>query len=133
MRTIPILVLACLTGGSTLVSSAYAQQSAPPGLQPLDEPISLPAPSTVSSTPTSPRERQEPGATNETRLPGGRVTEIEVRSGGSTYYLHPQTAAGGAQRDSARTTQWNILNFNTPQSGRNASPPAPVPPPPRAD
>ena len=76
----------------------------------------------------------------ETRLPGGRVTEIEVRSGASRYYLQPQTAAGGARSDSTdaqRPVQWNILNFDLPRAADPATDTAPaiapVPPPPRAD
>jgi hypothetical protein len=79
----------------------------------------------------------------EKRAPGGRVTEIEVRSGASTYYLKPQftpgsAAPGNAQSGSLRTPQWNVLNFDLPtarSSDRRANGPesTPVPPPPRTN
>lgn len=82
---------------------------------------------------TIPQRPQGDTSSTETRLPGARVTEIEVRSGGSTYYLRPQDATGAAP--AGRTTQWNILQFDAGRAGstaRQAAEPAlaPVPPPP---
>lgn len=123
MRAFPALnfLLACLTAGA--LSAAGATD-----LQPLPD---TPAPHTPIPAPPD-----RAFSADETRLPGGRVTEIEVRTGGSRYYVQPQTPAGGARPEGERTVRWNILNFDPPRapapSGRTQEI-APVPPPPRAD
>lgn len=119
----------CLMAGA-FVPAALAQERRPAGLQPIEEVDERPVPSGAAQAPRN--------TEGETRLPGGRVTEIEVNRGTSTYYLRPQTAAGGVQRDSGRTVQWNVFNFDLParRSERSTAAPdsaAPVPPPPRAD
>lgn len=130
MRTLNALpfLLACLASGA-LAPAAIAQNGTPGGkLQPLED---LGEPNTAIPAPQTGR-----FSSTETRLPGGRVTEIEVRSGASRYYLQPQTAAGGARSDSPRPVQWNILNFDLPRAANpsaGAATAAPVPPPPRAD
>jgi len=123
MRAFPalILLLACLATGALVPAGAS-------DLQPLPD---EPAPHTPIPAPPDPA-----FSSSETRLPGGRVTEIEVRTGGSRYYLQPQTPAGGARPESERTVRWNILNFDPPRAGTpsdQAPELAPVPPPPRAD
>jgi hypothetical protein len=66
---------------------------------------------------------------------GGRVTEIKVQSGKSTYYLKPNEQAGNAQPGDAqsntnRPAQWKVLEFDlgtvpqsTESSGTQAEPP----------
>lgn len=123
-RSLRFLLSACL---ATLSTFAAAQ-----ALQPVEE---SEAPTTL--IPERDAGRRAPDGFSETRLPGGRVTEVEVRSGGSTYYVRPQSATGASQ--TGRTAQWNILNFDTargaaPAAARDAAPampaPAEVPPPP---
>lgn len=95
----------------------------------------------------TPRARNDaPDGVTEKRARGGRVTEIQVRNNGSTYYLRPQLPIGSAlpgdtQSGAGRTAQWNILNFELPRSagpntGRvesDARLQAPLPPPPRTN
>jgi hypothetical protein len=125
MRALAIrsFLLICLTAAALLPAAAKAQQGQ---LQALEEPDQ---PGTTPGTVRAGRD-----SATETRLPGGRVTGIEVRRGTSTYYLQPQTAAGGA-RESGRTAQWNVLNFDLPQgrAAQSAPQPALVPPPPRSN
>jgi len=47
----------------------------------------------------------------------GKVTEVKVKSGKSTYYLKPNEPAGSAARgdlqsDEVRPAQWQILEFD---------------------
>ena len=116
----PTFLIGCLAFGALPFAAAG-------GMQPLPDEV---APQAPIPTPSSPA-----FSSSETRLPGGRVTEIEVNTGGSHYYLQPQTPTGSARESSARTTQWNILNFDTrrPASSAPAPEAVPVPPPPRAD
>lgn len=127
-RSLRFLLSACLA-----ITSTFAAAQA---LQPVEE---SDAPTTL--IPERDAVRRAPDGLSETRLPGGRVTEVEVRSGGSTYYVRPQSATGASQ--AGRTAQWNILNFDTargaaPPAARDAAPtaapampaPAEVPPPP---
>jgi hypothetical protein len=68
---------------------------------------------------------------SEKRAPGGRITEIKVTSGNSTYYLKPDDPAGGPG-NSVRTAQWEILRFDlrTPNETVEAAASTPLPPPP---
>ena len=48
---------------------------------------------------------------------GGKVTEVKVQSGKSTYYLKPNEQAGNAQPGDAqsntnRPAQWKVLEFD---------------------
>lgn len=53
----------------------------------------------------------------EKRAPGGKVTEVKVTSGKSTYYLKPNDQAGSTlpgdmQGNSARAAQWEVMEFD---------------------
>lgn len=117
------------------VQPALAQQNAappPPRLEKLEEGEE------PAVTIRKPAERK----IEEKRAPGGKVTEVKVTSGGSTYYLKPNDPAGSAlpgdQEGTAnRGAQWEIFQFDwfskQPKEGADdAAPdqPAPVPPPP---
>ena len=61
----------------------------------------------------------------------GKVTEVKVKSGKSTYYLKPNDPAGSAARgdlesDQIRAAQWPILEFDL---GRKKVNPKEVEPP----
>lgn len=58
----------------------------------------------------------------------GKVTEVKVTSGGSTYYLKPNTPAGSAvpgdaQSDISRPAQWHVMEFdlNRPKDPKEAA------------
>ncbi len=72
----------------------------------------------------------------EERREQGRVTEVKVTSGSSTYYLKPNTpvgnsAPGDVTGSANRGPQWKVLEFdfgNTkkkPQDQEDAATPAP--------
>lgn len=125
-----------LTTIGTTPFAAHAQEATarttPPVLERLVE--------DASDKAAAPPRTSAPASTTEKRAPGGRVTEIRVSNGGSTYYLRPQSPASTAlSAGEGRTTQWNVLNFELPGSAKpersvsDATAPAPVPPPPRAN
>lgn len=123
-----------LCGALAAASPLTHAQDAPKG-QPILEPL---IEDELAEAPSGKRGTSDKASSTETRLPGGRVTGIEVRSGGSTYYLKPQTATGSAAAgevlgSSGRTAQWNVLNFDLPtRTGakrENAPAAADVPPP----
>ena len=140
MRTLMAMVVAA-TGiaAAALPLSALAQQSndngppqRPPQLQPLEE---------GEEPAVTIRPPDTKGRISEKRAPGGKVTEIKVTSGGSTYYLKPDVAAGSTlpgdmQSSGLRAAQWEVLEFDLSRSKEakevDAVQPdaAPVPPPP---
>ncbi|HEY4542258.1 MAG TPA: hypothetical protein VIG66_07795 [Noviherbaspirillum sp.] len=113
-----------------MTSTAGAQAVAPSSeaLQPLERIEGTPPAKTHSAEPNT----DAIGAT-ETRLPGGRVTEITVHSGNSTYTMRPQTPTSAAGRDSGRTVQWNVFSFDPPRGQAPQIEAAPVPPPPSSN
>lgn len=84
---------------------------APPKLENVE---TIPPPrGTINATPKSAR-----GGTKITeKKDGGRVTEVKVQAGGSTYSMKPNTPAGNAQvgdvqsGNGIRPPQWTILEF----------------------
>ena len=84
---------------------------APPKLETI-EPSATPRPS-INVTPKSAR-----GGTKITeKKEGGRVTQVQVQTGPSTYTMKPNAPAGNAQPGdvqsggSTRTPQWTVLEF----------------------
>jgi hypothetical protein len=85
----------------------------------------------------------EQGRIVEKRAYGGRVTEVQVTSGKSTYYLKPNAPAGSAaysdtQGNSLGAAQWRIGEFDLrrsdeaktsePAQGGPSAPPPPTGP-----
>ena len=131
------LVVACVAVYISLPAGAQQQSGGPPQQPPqlerLDEGE---APAVTDRKPEPPR-----SVVTEKRAYGGRVTEIEVQSGRSTYYLQPNTQGGSAmpgETDSSRmrAPQWRIGEFDLRrgEEARKAADPsaAGVPPPPTA-
>jgi hypothetical protein len=59
----------------------------------------------------------------ETRERGGKVREVKVTSGGSTYYLRPNDPAGSAlpgdtQSNTTRAAQWEVGTFGGPEEAK---------------
>jgi hypothetical protein len=91
---------------------AFAQQAAgaanpPPRLEKLEEGE---APAVTVRPPGSERQITQ-------KREQGRVTEVKVKSGNSTYYLKPNVPAGSAtpgdaQSDTTRPAQWRVLEFD---------------------
>lgn len=138
---------------------AFAQQQPQPQQAPQQQAQQQPAQQPPSEKPPK-LERVEPGSEiPATTLPsragtqikerkqGGVVTEVEVRAGGSHYYMKPNVPAGNAQpgdvqSSAIRAPQWPVLEFDmnrkrkeaaaTEGPAGNAPAPAaaPAPPPP---
>jgi hypothetical protein len=113
-----------------------AQQSnkneAPPKLERVEPGSDVPATSLPSRSRTQIKETRD----------GGQVTEVEVNSSGSHYYMKPNTPPGNAVPGSAsgnsiRAPQWKVGEFDLSgkrkaanETGTNTPAPADVPPPP---
>jgi hypothetical protein len=118
---------------ATQAGAALAQQSttqpvpsqAPPKLERIEPGSDVPATTIPSRRGTE---------ITETRAEGGAVTEVEVRSGGSHYYMQPNNQPGNAQTNSIRAPTWKVGEFDLSGKRKAASDtavaPADVPPPP---
>jgi hypothetical protein len=136
--------------------SALAQQPAQTAAQTAAQTTPLPAaqqPQTAPNQAPPKLERVEPGSDvpastipsrtrtqiKETR-DGGQVTEVEVNSSGSHYYMKPNNPAGNAQPgtvtgERVRAPQWKVGEFDLSGKRKAASDstaptPADAPPPP---
>lgn len=135
MRSFKALHLAAFVASCASILPAAAQQQGsappPPQLQKLEEGEE------PAVTIRKPREERK---IEEKRAPGGKVQEIRVTSGRSTYYLRPNTPAGSAQpgdQESAanRGAQWEVMEFDigrrqTKEGEVEQQEPAAPPPPP---
>ena len=140
MRTLTVRQIALASdAASTMPLAALAQQPdagapPPPQTEPL---VEGEAPAITIRKP------DQQNQTTEKRAPGGKVTEIKVISGGSTYYLKPNDQAGSAvvgdaQSNVNRPAQWQIGEFDLGQRREDqeaqteqeaAAPPPPAPAP----
>ena len=123
------IAIVLISGFGLLSAAAASAQSgdkapAPPRLELLEE---IPAP--AATAPASP----PPKLTEEERK-DGRITSTRVQTGGSTYYVTPNTPPGNAMPGDAqspgnRPAQWKIFEFNTQplnEKRRDASAPEPA-------
>jgi hypothetical protein len=121
--------------------SALAQQSAQPAAQPQTAPNQAPPKlervEPGSDVPASTIPSRTRSQIKETR-DGGQVTEVEVNSSGSHYYMKPNNPAGNAQPgtvtgERVRAPQWKVGEFDLSGKRKAASDstaPADAPPPP---
>jgi hypothetical protein len=127
------IVAACVALYVTLPVGAQQQAgdaAQPPQLERLDEGE---APAVTVRKPEQPR-----SVVTEKRAYGGRVTEIQVQSGRSTYYLQPNAQGGSATAgdvDSGRmrAPQWRVGEFDLrrgDEAKKASDPTAAVPAPP---
>ncbi len=139
LRTSPLwkILSLCLVAhagtvlAQTTPAPAPAPAEAPPKLE-IIEPDRRPRP-TINATPKSAK-----GTKITEKKTGGRVTEVKVESGPSTYTMKPNTPAGNAQvgdvqsGNAIRPPQWTILEFGPgkkkpPVEGADATVDAPPP------
>ena len=128
------LIAICLLAYASSATSAGAQtnkQTEPPKMERLDESqpgVTINPQSGAKTKITQKREQ-------------GRVTEVKVQSGNSTYYMKPNASAGNAmpgdaQSNAIRAPQWQIMEFDL--GGKRNKPaeeeaePSALPPPPLA-
>jgi hypothetical protein len=117
LRTSPLwnIVSLCLIAhaGAALAQSAPTpakQSEAPPKLDTIEQ--DRRPPPTINATPKSAK-----GTKITEKKDGGRVTEVKVQAGPSTYTMKPNTPAGNAQvndvqnGNAIRPPQWTILEF----------------------
>ena len=129
MRSLKIWPVAASLAALAMPLPTSAQQPAetPPRLEKLEEGE---APAITIRKPDSERKITE-------KRQGGKVTEIKVQSGKSTYYLKPNEPAGSAlpgdaQSNSIRAPQWLIKEFDlgpNPEIQEAEAAQTPAPPP----
>ena len=139
MPRIPALAPAlslCLLAHAGLALAQTTPSQAPPKLERIEEgsdtPITVTPPKSSKSKITEKKE-------------GGRVTEVTVQSGKSTYIMKPHVPAGNAQPGDGQTgairaPQWKVLEFDLGKKKKTdreddgasteATPAKPAPPPP---
>ncbi len=133
IRSLALFIAFCAT---PLVTSAQqVQQTPPPQLEPLEE-GEAPA-ITIRKGEGGDEGEGEGGPQITEKREGGRVTEIKVRSGNSTYYLNMNDQAGNAQpgdvQSASRPAQWRIKEFDlslpeeVPAASSTEAPPPPPP------
>jgi hypothetical protein len=126
LASLPLALLA--PAGAALAHQKPSE--APPKLeiveQGSDTPITVTPPKTGGTKITEKKE-------------GGRVTEVKVKSGKSSYTMKPNVPAGNAQPGDAqsgaiRAPQWTVLEFDLNKKKKtdkeNVPEPANAPPPP---
>lgn len=114
-------------------AQAQAQQTpseAPPKLERIEE---------GSDSPVTVTPRSRGRTTITEKRDGGRVTEVTVDTGNSTYIMRPNVPAGNAQPGDAqssalRAPQWKVMEFDFAKKkqteGEQQDTGAPPPPPP---
>ena len=136
LRTSRLLTLASLLSLACVAPAALAQaqqkpSEAPPKLQVEDD-----------GAPITNAPQKQGGTKITEKKEGGRVTEVKVKAGPSTYTMKPNVPAGNAQPGDAqssaiRAPQWTVLEFdlggkkkNTDKEAVPDAAAAPAPPPP---
>ncbi len=134
MRTLKVwpIIAAFAAAFATLLPAMAQQQSGdvpPPRLEQLEE---------GEAPAVTIRQPDRRSKTSEKRAPGGKVTEVNVSTGGSTYHLKANDQTGSAlpgdgQSSTMRAAQWEVLEFDLKRSKEaDEAQSATVPPPPAA-
>jgi hypothetical protein len=131
MRKTTICSLLTLSA-ALLAASAVNAQSAPPAAD-----IAPPPPETQrleqgDAPAVTIRQPETKGKITEKKSQG-RVTEVKVQTGRSTYYAHPNDPAGSAMRsdaqsDVARPVQFKVGEFGPPKHKEPEEPAQTLPP-----
>lgn len=106
--TLSPLMALCLLAHAGAALAQSTPSSAPPKLERIEEGSDTPI--TVTPAKSANRKITE-------KKEGGRVTEVKVESGKSTYYMKPNVPAGNAQPGDAqssaiRAPQWKVMEFD---------------------
>ena len=121
----------CLLAPAALAQTPPKPSEAPPKMQVEDD-----------GAPITNAPQKQGGTRIVEKKEGGRVTEVKVKAGPSTYTMKPHVPAGNAQpgdgqSSAIRAPQWTVLEFdiggkkkNTEQEAVPEATPAPAPPPP---
>jgi hypothetical protein len=123
-------LLAVVAGTQPVAAQQSSGDAAPLKLERLEEVDTATAPKSSADIKTRITEERD----------RGYVTSIKVESGYGTYYLKPNTPAGSAVSDDARSSstgaaQWQILEFDwkrQPEKAREAAAQAAIAAPPPA-
>ena len=120
----------CLLAHAGLAMAQQKPSEAPPKLEIIEQGSDTP----ITVTPPKPS-----GAKITEKKEGGRVTEVKVKSGKSSYTMKPNVPPGNAQpgdgtSSAYRAPQWTVLEFDLNKKKKtdkeNVPEPANAPPPP---
>lgn len=120
-----------------LAPAAFAQ--AQPQPRPAEAPPKLEVIEEGADTPITVTPPKTGGAKITEKKEGGRVTEVKVKSGKSSYTMRPNIPAGNAQpgdgqSSAIRAPQWTVMEFDLGGKKKNtdkeAVPDAAIAPPP---
>ena len=125
LRTSTLLTLLAL---SALAQAQQTPSQVPPKLERIEDGSDTP----ITVTPKAPEKKITE------KKEQGRVTEVKVKSGKSTYTMKPNVPAGNAQQgdgqsSAIRAPQWQVLEFDLSKkkkTDKEDEPAASVPPPP---
>ncbi|MES2017142.1 MAG: hypothetical protein V4484_11660 [Pseudomonadota bacterium] len=124
------LLSLCLLAHVGLATAQQKPSEAPPKLEIIEQ---------GSDTPITIAPPKQGGTKITEKKEGGRVTEVKVKSGKSSYTMKPNNPAGNAQpgdgtSNTLRAPQWTVLEFDLGKKKKtdreNVPEPAPAPPPP---
>jgi len=134
-----ILLLGMLAYAS-LAQAQQAPSSAPPKLERIEEGSATP----ITVTPKQRSDANRSGTSINEKREGGRVTEVEVTTGGSSYTMKGAAPGsviqtGDASGSTLRPPQWKVMEFDLfkkkqkdgeeADAGTANAPPPPLPPP----
>lgn len=121
----------CLLALAGYANAQQTPSSAPPKLERIEEGSDTP----ITVTPQASQQKKI-----TEKKEGGRVTEVQVKTGKSSYIMKPNVPAGNAQpgdgqSSAIRAPQWQVLEFDLGRKKKNTepredeTPAAPAPPP----
>jgi hypothetical protein len=122
----------CLLTHAGMATAQQKPSEAPPKLEVIEQ---------GSDTPITVTPPKSAGTKITEKKEGGRVTEVKVKSGNSSYTMKPNVPAGNAQPGDAqssafRAPQWTVLEFDLNKKKKtdreNVPEAADAPPPPVA-
>lgn len=131
--SVPLLLLLALSGNAVAQNARTVPSDAPPKLERLEEG----PPPQSGITVGKPKSDK---STTEKRDATGAITETEVKTGGTTYYVRPNTQPGNAQpgdlqSSGNRAAQFKVKEFDlgrkkvpNPADATQALEPAQAPP-----
>ena len=122
-----------------LAPVAFAQAQSQPQPRPSEAPPKLEVIEQGADAPITVAPPRTGGTKITEKKEGGRVTEVKVKSGKSSYTMRPNIPAGNAQpgdgqSSAIRAPQWTVLEFdlggNKKNTDKEAVPDAATAPPP---
>jgi hypothetical protein len=137
-QVLALSLLAHTASVSAQTPSSSTATTSIPGLAPVPAPPQMERLEEMTEAPITVTPQGNSDTKIEERREQGRVTEVKVTSGGSTYYMKPNTPAGTAAPGDVtgsanRGPQWKVFEFDfgstkkTPEQEEAGSAATPAP------